>query len=106
MKKVKIPALAYSIRTSLFPVRLYDSEGKRVYETRASKRVEIVEVPDNTMFLAHFYQSTRGHRRVTLFILDEVAGWKEYTTYTEENYDLVRGYTEMAKDIEDWFKES
>lgn len=92
---------AWSLRTSGFPLNVYDSEGNLLVGLTTSKRARIVEVPDEAKYLVHFYESNRGRRYAYVYELLEkrlVKQWDESDAEAIANL----APSDMNNNIKEW----
>lgn len=70
---IKIPPLAFSVRSSFWKYRIYDQNGYVLHEDYCSKRprliklnVRIEQIPS---YIVRFETSNRGYRSVTIYVI-------------------------------------
>ena len=92
---------AWSLRTSGFPLNIYDGSEKLLVALRTSKRAEIIDAPDSARYLVHFYESNSGRRYVYVYRLPEK---KLVGVWDESKAEIIANLapSDMNNDIKEW----
>ena len=92
---------AWSLRTSGFPLNVYDAGERLLVALRTSKRTKVIEVPDEAKYLVHFYESNRGRRYAYVYRLPEK---KLVKVWDESEAEIIASLapSDMNNDIKEW----
>ena len=91
---IKIPALAFSRRSSFWKYKVYDDKGNVLYKGYCSKRPKIIEVETELSrlptYIIRFETSNRGHRSVTIYeIVSNLQIMKRDTIKDTDNEQVI-----------------